>query len=291
MSQLRTIDMQELDDIFRMGGGYVLNFSTPEMFRFFADDLNIDIQDDSYAVNGGSKARRVRTLLKTVSDAEATRILMALWEHRSAIDARIPPAEATPNAEARFYQVLSRLGHPRNAQAPARPTGTAVPAFDRSAEDAFRDELNALHQMAPQARGYAFEDYLRRLFAFYKLQPRGSFKLEGEQIDGSFVLSGHTYLLEAKWHNAPTDNGPLFILQGKVEQKAAWTRGLLVSYAGFSPGAFVAWGKGKSVICMDGLDIFDALNRHIPLDLVIDRKARHVAETGVAFVPVRELFP
>ena len=29
--------------------------------------------------------------------------------------------------------------------------------------------------------------------------PRGSFRLIGEQIDGSFHLEGETYLLEAKW--------------------------------------------------------------------------------------------
>jgi hypothetical protein len=291
MATIRSIDMMEIDDIFRMGDGYVLNFSTPDMTRFFAIDLNIDIDSEVYCVHGTSKAKRLRALLRAVSNEEAIRVLKALWEYRAVADARFPPEGVTLNAESRFYAVLDRLGDKRSAKTPNSPTGTAVPAFDRSREDTFREELNALHAMNAQARGYAFEGYLRRLFEFYKLEPRGSFKLEGEQIDGSFVLGGQTYLLEAKWHNTLTDIGPLHILQGKVEQKAGWTRGLFVSYAGFSPTAFSAWGSGKRVMCMDGLDIFDALDRHIPLDIVLEKKARRMAESGKAYVQVRELFP
>jgi restriction endonuclease Mrr len=130
-----------------------------------------------------------------------------------------------------------------------------------------------------------------RLFAFYQLEPRGSFRLLGEQIDGSFVLGKETYLLEAKWHNERVDNGPLHAFHGKLEQKAAWTRGLFISYAGFTDGGLASFGVGKRVICMDGLDLFEALDRHIPLDMVLEKKVRRVAEVGRTFVPVRELFP
>lgn len=39
-----------------------------------------------------------------------------------------------------------------------------------------------------QARGYQFERYLNRLFKDCALEPRESFRIKGEQIDGSFVL-------------------------------------------------------------------------------------------------------
>ena len=40
----------------------------------------------------------------------------------------------------------------------------------------------------------------------YGLSARASFRLVGEQIDGSFVLGDDIYLLEAKWTNP--ENSP-----------------------------------------------------------------------------------
>ena len=42
---------------------------------------------------------------------------------------------------------------------------------------------------------------------------------------------------------------------------------------------------------MDGLDLYDALERELPLNQVLERQVRHAGETGVAFISVRELFP
>jgi len=78
---------------------------------------------------------------------------------------------------------------------------------------------------------------------------------------------------------------------GKVEQKAAWARGLMISWSGFSEDGLIAFGRGKRVICMDGLDMHEMLNRELPLTHVLEKKVRRAAETGRAFVRVRELFP
>ncbi|HPS63080.1 MAG TPA: hypothetical protein PLK82_08460 [Bacteroidales bacterium] len=50
-----------------------------------------------------------------------------------------------------------------------------------------------------QKRGYELEKFLYDLFLLYNLQPKGSFKIFGEQIDGAFTFQGTDYLLEAKW--------------------------------------------------------------------------------------------
>jgi len=52
-----------------------------------------------------------------------------------------------------------------------------------------------------QARGYAFERFLKNLFDVWSLDARGSFKLVGEQIDGSFLHGSSVYLIEARWRN------------------------------------------------------------------------------------------
>lgn len=61
MSDLATADKQYLENALRMSNGYVLNFSDKTFKEFFQNDLNIDIYDDKYAINGTSKANRLRT--------------------------------------------------------------------------------------------------------------------------------------------------------------------------------------------------------------------------------------
>jgi restriction endonuclease Mrr len=117
------------------------------------------------------------------------------------------------------------------------------------------------------------------------------FRLRGEQIDGSFQLASEIYLLEAKWQNQPIGVADLHTFHGKIEQKAAWTRGLFVSNSGFSEDGLAAFGRGKRVICVDGLDLFEMLDREIPVNRILKRKVRRAAETGSPFIRVRDLFP
>ena len=112
---------------------------------------------------------------------------------------------------------------------------------------------------------------------------------QGEQIDGSFVLGEQTYLLEARWRNAKVDAETLRAFNAKVEDKASWSRGLIVSQSGFTEDGLHAFGRGKSVVCMDGLDLHDVLVGRLDLAEVIALKVRRAAETGVAFVRVRDL--
>ena len=129
------------------------------------------------------------------------------------------------------------------------------------------------------------------MFLIFLIRLSRSSSLKSEQIDGSFQLANEIYLLEAKWQNQVTGVADLHTFHGKIEQKAAWTRGLFVSNSGFTDEGLAAFGKGKRVICMDGLDIYEVLNREIPLNHVLDRKVRRAAETGSPFIRVRDLFP
>ncbi|WP_296504521.1 restriction endonuclease [Rhodoferax sp.] len=286
---VRAIDFILLDELFEMGGGYVLDFSNPSFSRFFADELNVDIDDPVYAENGTSKGKRLRCFLQKVEVPTVVQTLRALWEYREAKRQHIDKAETVGNAQGRLLSLINRLeGKPETAQ----PTGQPPkPAFDRSKLLALRDQLIGLTQLAPQARGYAFETLLRELFNVFGLEAREPFRLKGEQIDGSFVLQGEIYLVEAKWQAAPTGVADLHTFHGKLEQKAAWARGLFVSNSGFTEDGLVAFGRGKRVICMDGLDLFETLSREIPLNHVMDRKVRRAAETGQPFARVRDLFP
>lgn len=48
--------------------------------------------------------------------------------------------------------------------------------------------------------------------------------------------------------------GELLSFAGKVSGKAAWSRGLHLSYAGYTPDGLEAFGRGKrtAIICMAG---------------------------------------
>ena len=184
-------------------------------------------------------------------------------------------------------QLLGRGGAPGSALFGQQP----VPAYDHHTLPHLKAELMRVSALAPQERGYAFERFLTQLFNAFALRGREGFRLRGEQIDGSFELEGETYLVEAKWHAAPTGAADLHVFHGKLEQKAAWARGIFISNSGFTEDGLSAFGRGKRVVCMDGLDIYDALERALPLNHVIASKVRRAAETGEAFVRVRELFP
>ena len=164
---------------------------------------------------------------------------------------------------------------------PPEPFGRALqPAFDRQRLQELQTELLGISNLQPQPRGFAFEKFLKTFFTLHGLEARDAFRLSGEQIDGSFQLGNETYLLEAKWQGTPVGVGDLHTFHGKIEQKAAWARGLFVSNSGFSEEGLCAFGRGKRVICMDGLDIYEILHRELPLNVVLERRIPRAAETG-----------
>ena len=289
MSNVRSIDMIFLDDLFEMGGGYVLNFSDRTFAQFFVEELNIDIDDPVYARNGNSKGKRFRCFLQSVDKPTVVRTLNALWEYREALRQRSGEADKVENAHGRLLALINRLeGRPDNTvSADLAPNA----AFDRLKLAQLKVELVSLADLAPQARGYAFENFLKQLFDTYGLAAQEPFRLKGEQIDGSFQLANEIYLVEAKWQGQPTGVADLHTFHGKIEQKAAWTRGLFVSNSGFTADGLAAFGRGKRVICMDGFDLYETLHREIPLNHVLARKVRRAAETGAPFIRVRDLFP
>lgn len=176
-----------------------------------------------------------------------------------------------------------------NAAAGAAPTTTPAPAVAPALLQALERRHVELAALAPQPRGYAFEKFLSDMFDAYALAPRGSFRIVGEQIDGSFRLDHETYLLEAKWVNAPVGAEDLYAFTGKVQNRASWARGVFISNSGFSRDGLTAYGKRNPVICVDGYDLNEILRRQLPFDEVLRAKVRRAAETGNPLVHVRDL--
>lgn len=180
------------------------------------------------------------------------RVLRTLWDYREAMRLRADREDKIHDAEGRLNTIVKRIEGIGGSQAAASPSpkpSSYVPRSWRKPDTAtfhrLLDDLNQLGGLDPQPRGYALEAFLKSSFDALGLHAREPFRLRGEQIDGSFLLSSQTYLLEGKWQHAQADIGVLHTFHGKVEQKAAWTRGLIVSYSGFTEDRLYAFGRGK----------------------------------------------
>jgi hypothetical protein len=147
------------------------------------------------------------------------------------------------------------------------------------------------HKDTPQSRGFAFEKYLKSLFDSSGLQPRGSFKVVGEQIDGSFILKDEIYLLEAKWTSKPVDKGQLVIFNEKVSSKSGFTRGLFISFSDYSKEALSTFANGRTVniILMSVEELAIALLLQIEIDKLLWTKVRTLAESGEFYKSVFEI--
>lgn len=288
MQNIKMSEMRVIDRVLEMDSGYVLDFSDRTIANFFLDELNIDFGDPRFAVNGTSKAKRLRTFLQVVDRATAARTLRELLKYRKEMYENSSRVDQLPNAEGMLLAVINRLeGKVADA---VTSSHTPPPASRPVPFEELISELMSLQNLEPQPRGYAFEGYLHKLFLVHGLLPHSPFRLVGEQIDGSFKFDGEFYLLEAKWHGPRTPAADLRNFHGKVQEKASWARGLFISNSGFTDEGLHAFGRAKSIICMDGLDIWTMLKNRIPLTEVLDRKLRHAAEKGEVFCSVRDLF-
>lgn len=152
-------------------------------------------------------------------------------------------------------------------------------------------EFMTLHGMTDRRQaGLGLEGLLNGLFEVFNLAPEKPFRVEGEQIDGSFVLDHEVYLLEAKWTTERIDQKELYAFRGKIEGKSSYTHGLFVSMAGFTGPAQAAITQGKTpnFVMMDGAHLFRVVQGQHDLDELLRKLARHLAERGEPYLPVQD---
>ncbi len=154
-----------------------------------------------------------------------------------------------------------------------------------------RKSLLSIEKLPPEQKGFEFERFLNMLFHTFELEPRSSFRLQGEQIDGSIEFENHTYLIEAKYQATPVGEADLLIFRSKVEGKATWSRGIFISISSFTDDGLAAFSRGRptNLITFNGQDLFFIVDGQISLDQAIRLKARRAAETGEVMVSVYQL--
>lgn len=281
-------DIRLFDDVFvnAYGAGYILDFSDRTMREFFEEELSIDIDNNIYKDDGTSKAKRLRCFIKKSDRDTVLAVLDRLWIYRKEME--IYPM--TPKDEMSYLKLIENLKKTDDASS----LGLVPPTLKKTDivdYHYFISELKIMKAMCPQKRGYRFETWLNELFSAFSLLPNSGFRITGEQIDGSFLLSNETYLVEAKWQSRKTAAPDLHVFQSKIDQKASWARGVFISWQGFSTEAFEAWGRKKSVICISGHDLYHMLNNNISLIELLNKKIRYAAERGEYFISIDKLYP
>jgi len=159
----------------------------------------------------------------------------------------------------------------------------------------FENNINTLKidffstfSLEPIKRGFAFEKILKTLNDLFSLDSRGSYKINGEQIDGAFTLDNTEYILEAKWHTPPIDHTHIIVFIEKINTKLDNTLGLFISHSSFTDTA-IDKANQKNIILMDGEDLLYVLENKIDYIDLLRNKKRHAAETGESFLSVKKM--
>ena len=116
MAQLHILERRQLEKLFQMGGGYVLDFSNRTLEEFVADSVGADIYDVRYHHGSGSKANRLRGYWKIESDALVGKLIRDLVEYAVYLN-----KDADPNLVGACRAVANRLLAASAARAPVTP--------------------------------------------------------------------------------------------------------------------------------------------------------------------------
>jgi hypothetical protein len=75
-------DMQVVERVLNMSTGYVLDFSDRTFDGFVAHEIGIDATAPRYSVDGGSKAKRLRRILHSLTGGQQAKLLRAFLKYR-----------------------------------------------------------------------------------------------------------------------------------------------------------------------------------------------------------------
>jgi hypothetical protein len=85
MADLSNQEKRNLEKMFGMGGGYVLNFSNRTFGEFVLDSTGKDIFDEAYNIGSGSKANRLRAFWTNENSYIVGKLLSDLLEYTQEI--------------------------------------------------------------------------------------------------------------------------------------------------------------------------------------------------------------
>ena len=148
-----------------------------------------------------------------------------------------------------------------------------------------QSELESNHQR----RGRDLEPLLTDLFVLFDMEPRLSYHLDLEQIDGSLSFDTDDYIVEARWRAEASSRADADVFAAKVRRKGKNALGLIVSIAGLSQDAISQYAEATLFMVMDGSDLYLVLDQRVRLDDLLKLKKRHANETGGCYLPASSI--
>jgi len=286
MSNLTYVEKRKLEQFLGMSSGYVLDFSNRTFAEFIRDSTGRDIYDAAYDYASGSKANRLRAFWQREPNPIVGKLMSDMLDYADAT------GELKEVCRLIVVRLLQDAQIPHTANSPQ--DGQQQSDQQRRSETLaqLKEEFFRLAIESDRSKaGLALEQLLNRLFALFQLHPRQSFRIVGEQIDGSFELDGQIYLLEAKWEQQPLPEADLLIFRGKIEGKSTFTRGVFIALNDVSRAArdAITRGKAPSFFIMNGHDLIMILGEAMSLTDFLRKRVRRLAEEGCVCVPFSEL--
>lgn len=104
-----TLDMWLVDQALGMTDGYVLNFSDRTFNDFVRLHFSIDATAPIYTVDGTSKAKRLRALLRSLVPGAQAKMLRKFWEHRQRSSNGGLNSTLDPRTQADFLAMIVKL--------------------------------------------------------------------------------------------------------------------------------------------------------------------------------------
>ena len=298
MANLTYVDKLQLEKLFGMGSGYVLNFSDKTFQEFVIDSVGIDMYAPGMDAGGTSKAKRLRYFWKMQPNRVAGKLLLALCDYY-----QVTEGQTDQSLLSQCRGIAERLSSGQSIPASQSSTAPNVPAPGQNSRSvtsiAAESEalLKRFDEMAystdAQRRGYLLEELLVRTFQLHQVDVVRSFKRNNgsEQIDAAFKLEGWHYLVECRWREKLADTRQVDGLRGQVQRSGKQTMGVFLAINGWSshvPGN-LKQNPDKSVLLMDGYDLRIVLEGRIALRELLLAKLTHFNIEGEPFVSVVQI--
>jgi hypothetical protein len=189
-----------------------------------------------------------------------------------------------------YFDIIEEKNKTEERKKATREKIRSATALKTKLDELYRKFLDITISSDPQKRGYGLDKFLNELFTLFDLDPKASFKITGEQIDGAFTFKDDDFLLEARWVKAPINASDLYSFAGKINGKPRNTLGLFVSIDGFSSECLQTTSSDlRCLILMNGMDLNAILTDRITLEDLLYRKRRHASETGNIYLSVNTL--
>jgi len=295
MSSFKMAERQILEQHFGMASGYVLSFSDRTFGEFVLEAVGREIHDEKYRSGGTSKANKLRTFWKLETDQMVGKLILALLDYdvmlNATQDANVKArAEKCRQIAVRLLEVDPSKVSGKSSSSTHQPSAEQQAPVKPETLAGLRDRFLQISSLPPHDRGYALEKFLHNLFDAYRFNPRPSFRIVGEQIDGSIEFEHEIYLIEAKWQVEPITQADLAVLDSRVSGHSQIGRGIFITAGCFSPDGITAHERLRpsAMIGIDGQDLFYLLEHSLPLAEIFRRKLRWLVETGHFHHPVRE---